>query len=77
MKGISNYIIHVVQMEYKLNKKKAVNIMDEVENAREEEEDLESQHEAQQAGETKVDFVKWFFVFIDYIEKYQLDQFLA
>ena len=28
VKGISNYIIHVVQMEYKLNKKKPVNIMD-------------------------------------------------
>ena len=63
VKGISNYIIHVVQMEYKLNKKKPVNIMDEAENAREEEEDLERQHESdngnrQTDGNGKAEYVK-------------------
>jgi hypothetical protein len=63
VKGISNYIIHVVQMEYKLNKKKPVNIMDEAENAKEEEEDLESQHQSdsgnkQADGNSKAEYVK-------------------
>lgn len=41
VKGISNYIIHTVQVDFKLNKKKPINIMDDKENAIAEEENFE------------------------------------